>query len=130
MLNTTRSPRLAKSMVNRFCNCKSPCAVCFLCSENNGFSTNIGRPKADEQGDYPVLDTGHYPWYYSIMDKINTEHEPQVVKQLSLADFDRMFPDEGACKDYLVHQRWPNDVRCPRCGNDKVYEAGGKHPWH
>ncbi len=64
------------------------------------------------------------------MDKMNTEHEPQVVKQLSLADFDRMFPDEAACKDYLVHQRWPNGVRCPRCGNEKVYEAGGKHPWH
>ncbi len=61
---------------------------------------------------------------------MNTEHEPQVVKQLSLADFDRMFPDEAACKDYLVHQRWPNGVRCPRCGNEKVYEAGGKHPWH
>jgi transposase-like protein len=64
------------------------------------------------------------------MDSKNTEHEPQVVKQLSLADFDRMFPDEAACKDYLVHQRWPDGVRCPRCGNEKVYEAGGKHPWH
>jgi transposase-like protein len=64
------------------------------------------------------------------MDRTNTEHEPQVVKQMSLAEFDRMFPDEASCKEYLVHQRWPNGIRCPRCGNDKVYPAGAKRPYH
>jgi transposase-like protein len=57
-------------------------------------------------------------------------HEPKVVKQLSLADFDRMFPDEASCKEYLVQQRWPKGVRCPRCGNEKVYPAGAKRPFH
>jgi len=32
-----------------------------------------------------------------------------------------MFPDEEACKTYLVSKRWPNGIRCPRCGNDKVF---------
>ncbi|MGH7924600.1 MAG: IS1595 family transposase [Candidatus Binatus sp.] len=58
------------------------------------------------------------------------EHEPKVVKQLSIGDFERMFPDEASCKNYLVSQRWPDGVRCPRCGNAKVYEAGAKRPWH
>ena len=65
-----------------------------------------------------------------IMDTKHTEHEPKIVKQLSIAEFDRMFPDEASCKDYFVNQRWPNGVRCPRCSNEKVYEAGGKKPWH
>ncbi len=62
--------------------------------------------------------------------KTQNSHEPKVVKQMSLAEFDRMFPDEASCKEYLVQQRWPNGVRCPRCGNDKVYPAGAKRPYH
>ncbi len=66
-----------------------------------------------------------------IMDvKEKNRHEPKVVKQMSLAEFDRMFPDEASCKEYLIDQRWPSGVRCPRCGNEKVYPAGGKHPYH
>jgi len=56
------------------------------------------------------------------------EHEPKLVKQLTLGQFDRMFPDEDACKAYLLAQRWPKGVRCPRCGNDKVY-ANKSRPW-
>lgn len=62
--------------------------------------------------------------------KPQNEHEPKVVKQMSLAEFDRMFPDEASCKEYLVQQRWPKGVRCPRCGNEKVYPAGEKRPYH
>ena len=54
--------------------------------------------------------------------------EPKITRQMTLADFDRMFPDETACKAYLVAQRWPHGVRCPRCGNEKVY-AGKARPW-
>jgi transposase-like protein len=54
--------------------------------------------------------------------------EPKITRQMTLADFDRMFPDETSCKAYLMAQRWPNGVRCPRCGNDKVY-AGKAKPW-
>jgi transposase-like protein len=40
----------------------------------------------------------------------------------TFADFDRMFPDETACKLYLTMRRWPDGVTCPKCGNDKVYK--------
>src|SRR5687768_4839557 len=39
----------------------------------------------------------------------------------TFADFDRMFPDEAACKLYLTMRRWPDGVTCPKCGNAKVY---------
>jgi transposase-like protein len=47
--------------------------------------------------------------------------EPKITRQMTLAEFDRMFPDETSCKSYLMAQRWPKGVRCPRCNNEKVY---------
>lgn len=58
------------------------------------------------------------------------EGEPKITHQMTLADFDRMFPDETACKTYLMMQRWPKEVTCPRCGNTKLYKAGAKRPFH
>src|SRR5262245_43954807 len=45
----------------------------------------------------------------------------KAVTQLTTAQFDKLFPDEDACKAYLVARRWPNGVHCPRCGNPKVH---------
>jgi transposase-like protein len=40
------------------------------------------------------------------------------------------FPTEDACKQYLMERRWPDGVvKCPRCGNAKVYRLNFK-PWH
>jgi predicted RNA-binding Zn-ribbon protein involved in translation (DUF1610 family) len=66
--------------------------------------------------------------YILIMEKEN-EHEPKITRQMTLAGFDRMFPDEAACKLYLTLKRWPNGVKCPRCGNAKVYESKAR-PFH
>lgn len=44
------------------------------------------------------------------------------IHQMTIADFERMFPDEDACKAYLTGQRWPDGVSCPRCGHGNVYE--------
>jgi transposase-like protein len=63
------------------------------------------------------------------MDRKRNGHEPKFTRQMTLADFDRMFPDEAACKDYLIVQRWPDGVRCPRCGNAKLY-ALKTRPYH
>jgi transposase-like protein/predicted RNA-binding Zn-ribbon protein involved in translation (DUF1610 family) len=49
--------------------------------------------------------------------------EPKFVRQMTLPQFSRLFPDEASCKTYLVARRWPKGVRCPRCGNDKVYAS-------
>jgi len=38
--------------------------------------------------------------------------------------FEATFPDEDACKAYLVKRRWPEGVRCPRCGAVKVFPVG------
>jgi len=51
------------------------------------------------------------------------------VKRLSLAQFDAMFPGEASCRAYLMNQRWPQGVRCPRCNNANVYTLKFK-PFH
>jgi transposase-like protein len=47
--------------------------------------------------------------------------QPKPVHQLTSAQFERMFPDEDACRAYLIARRWPKGVHCPRCGSDHVY---------
>ena len=42
------------------------------------------------------------------------------IHQLSSAQFDKQFPDESACRDYLTANRWPEGVRCPRCDNENI----------
>lgn len=42
------------------------------------------------------------------------------IHQLTAPQFDAMFPNEDACKTYLVSHRWPDGVSCPRCGNVDV----------
>jgi ISXO2 transposase-like protein/transposase-like zinc ribbon protein len=54
---------------------------------------------------------------------------PKPVPQMTAAQFDAAFPDEEACKAYLVARRWPDGVRCPRCGNPKVYDLKSRQ-WH
>lgn len=51
------------------------------------------------------------------------------IQQMSIADFEKQFPTEEACKIYLVNSRWPEGVRCPRCNNENVYELESKG-WH
>ena len=34
----------------------------------------------------------------------------------TLAELERRFSSEGACRDYLFQLRWPDGFRCPRCG--------------
>ena len=51
------------------------------------------------------------------------------IHQMSIADFERQFPDEDACKTYLSQNRWPEGVRCPRCKNKNVYSLTNKE-WH
>ena len=34
----------------------------------------------------------------------------------NLLEFQRAFPDEQACLDYLELMRWPDGFMCPKCG--------------
>ncbi len=48
----------------------------------------------------------------------------------TLDAFDRQFPTDDACKAYLRDRRWPDGVRCPRCGaKEKVYALKAR-PFH
>jgi len=47
--------------------------------------------------------------------------QPKAVHQLTVAQFDEMFPNEDACAAYLVARRWPATISCPRCGSEHVY---------
>jgi transposase-like protein len=53
----------------------------------------------------------------------------KAVTQLTAKQFDAMFPNEDACKAYLVARRWPEGVHCPRCGNVDVYPVTNR-PFH
>jgi hypothetical protein len=55
--------------------------------------------------------------------------QPPQIHQLTVAQFEKMFPDEEACKAYLHARRWPEGVRCPRCGNPAVYDLATRK-WH
>ncbi len=33
----------------------------------------------------------------------------------SIIEFQRWFPDDQACRDYLINSRWSEGFRCPRC---------------
>ena len=44
-----------------------------------------------------------------------------TIKQLTVPQFEVLFPDEAACDAYLIAKRWPNGVSCPRCGSCNVY---------
>lgn len=39
----------------------------------------------------------------------------------SLPEFQRMFPDEEACQQYLLKLRWPGGFVCPNCGGTAHY---------
>ena len=40
---------------------------------------------------------------------------------LDLADFERRFATDDACRAYLAQLHWPDGFRCPRCGPTKAW---------
>lgn len=57
------------------------------------------------------------------------QHQPKFTPQMTIRQFERMFPDEDSCRLYLISRRWPDGVACPRCGKpDNVYALA--KPWH
>ncbi len=55
---------------------------------------------------------------------------PKAVHQMTIPQFEAAFPDEEACKAYLVARRWPNGVACPRCGNKDLYDHSSYKSFH
>ena len=40
----------------------------------------------------------------------------------TLPEFQATFPDDAACRRYLVERRWPDGFRCPVCGSGAAWE--------
>jgi len=49
--------------------------------------------------------------------------------QMTIPQWEALFPDDDACKAYLAARRWPNGVRCPRCNSENVYKLTTR-PFH
>lgn len=46
----------------------------------------------------------------------------------SMLDFQRMFPNEAACADYMERVRWPDGFVCPSCGTKGEPYRFAAHP--
>jgi transposase-like protein len=54
----------------------------------------------------------------------------KIIQQMTVSQWEKAFPTEDACRDYLTARRWPSgEVKCPRCGNAKVYYLAKAHTW-
>src|SRR5216683_5589467 len=61
--------------------------------------------------------------------KVEAGQPHTTQPSISLADLIKKFGDENTCRVYLRDCRWPNGVRCPRCGNEKVYTLKQPFKW-
>jgi transposase-like protein len=48
---------------------------------------------------------------------------------MTFQQFMATFRDEASCRQFLQDRRWPDGVRCPRCGNEKVYALKEPFKW-
>lgn len=56
--------------------------------------------------------------------------DSRFTRQMTLPEWEALFPDDDACRTYLARRRWPDGViKCPRCGNDRVWELKSR-PFH
>lgn len=44
----------------------------------------------------------------------------------SLAEFNELYGTEQACREALIHARWPDGWSCPRCNHTHHYELAGR----
>jgi transposase-like protein len=47
----------------------------------------------------------------------------------SIVEFQEWFPDDAACREYLVASRWPEGYRCPRCGGERASVLSRRLLW-
>jgi hypothetical protein len=55
--------------------------------------------------------------------------QAQFTRQMTIGQFEELFPNDDACKAYLQSRRWPVGVKCARCGNEKL-SALVARPFH
>lgn len=45
-----------------------------------------------------------------------------MYQEIDLLAFQRRFPNEMACEQYLYQHRWPDGFRCPRCNHGQAWK--------
>ena len=70
--------------------------------------------------DYPVDSTRAH----MLCDSVPRPDFPRT-----LAQFQRRFASEEACRAYLAVSRWPDGYRCPRCGYSKARQLRERLLW-
>lgn len=61
-----------------------------------------------------------------VMAKLVKMKAPKI-HQMTVAEWEKAFPDEDACAAYLVAHRWPSGIPvCPRCGAEANNPVGGR----
>ena len=52
----------------------------------------------------------------------------RAAKTLSLLELMARFPDEASAEKWLVEQRWPDGIVCPKCGCDRIHHRRNRKP--
>src|ERR1700728_3046078 len=66
----------------------------------------------------------------NILDKITVRAHDWTMKLDTLRDAILYFADPVRCREYMVANRWPNGVECPRCGSRNVLFLEKYNRWH
>ncbi len=48
-----------------------------------------------------------------------------MKKHMSIPQFYKRYPDENACRDFIIQERWNGKPECPYCGDNKIYTLTG-----
>lgn len=60
-----------------------------------------------------------------------TRQKQMQIHQMTVSQFEKLFPHEDACKAYLTANRWPDGiVRCPRCGMEAHVNMTKPYHWN
>ncbi len=72
------------------------------------------------EGDYVGLDTRlKFVIFYLMNKKVEAGKPLCTQPNITLAQLMKQFSDETACKTLLRDMRWPDGVKCPRCGKSE-----------
>jgi transposase-like protein len=63
--------------------------------------------------------------------KKHAKYVKEVLKKrkvdLSITEFQKLFNNEDACRNYLFKSRWPKGFICPKCGHSEYYLINKRH---
>lgn len=58
---------------------------------------------------------------------IKIKYMEQRFKSLTIFEFQKRFPDDESCMNYLLELKWGNGFHCPECGNEKYCNGNKNH---